>query len=91
MAEPPLAVLTRGAVEDMMANYSVNPVNISKAFTVLGLGGIIGQGKGRCMISVSDLISRKHTCQQSSKRKTIKGNKKVLLGGYAGELNDIEE
>lgn len=43
------------------------------------------------MISVSDLISRKHTCQQSSKRKTIKGNKKVLLSGYVGELNDIEE
>ena len=79
LAEPPLAVLTRGAVEDMMANYSVNPVNISKVFKIPGLAGRLGQGDGKWMISVSELIS-KHTCQQSSKRKTIKGNKEVLLG-----------
>lgn len=75
----------------MMANYSVNPANISKVFTIPELAEIEGQEDRECMISVSEQTPRKHTCQQSSKRKTIKGNKKVLLGEYVGELNDIEE
>jgi hypothetical protein len=34
LAEPPLAVLTRGAVEDMMAYYSFNPIDVSLGSTV---------------------------------------------------------